>query len=727
MKRNQKAICALFFALTVFFSVTIVLQTMAVWPPPEFGIDPPSFSNVQHTVDNFTAVTVTWNVDFDPLSEANWMTFYWRPVGGSWTGLQTWNPAYSQGYSRTISGLDPGTYEYKITAWSRDFIEDVYTTTTGPHSVDCSPISITNVQATQRPAPEDYIVDYSWDINWDPSLTNHSVSFYFSNISTLTENDIIQTWNIDNSTFDYSYPVPYFGTFWYQIKAEAINSTEVIQTETSVAEIQVNLLQPSNEDVLVFEDAHVKQSHPNTNYNGESLIVADELPDPFEIQQIQTYVKFDLRGVFDVTSAELTLYVQGVSGTPEDIHCKGVTSNWFESNLTWNNRPSSFQTSEDSIIPIVGQWVTWDVTSWLQSHEDRVVAFVLYTMSYQTITFTAKEGGDYPISGNIPYLHVEGNYRAHHWEAYDYTYSNSTPVPPNPMNPLPPNYPLDPPIYPGFIVPLYTLYNPPGDQSYQRITHSEEMNFDLSFSVCAEVGVGGFMGGISGEIDVKWMAGVSFSAKQSVTTATSSDLSLYPELLADAGGDTIVGLRYTADILGFGVTRVSNEGSISTVYHVIFENVQYQGEFQGFRGFSNMWRMFVVDESADPNFIELEDLRGVEGPYTYPSNDGNYFLDPCQDFDFVITRSLSAGYKIKQSFNFELKFPVKVKIKLGFEMEVQSESTFETEVHIEDSYRGIAFNINSWSSILLNEGLPRFGFQVNDWIYWFNSEYYTYF
>ena len=85
----------------------------------------------------------------------------------------------------------------------------------------------------------------------------------------------------------------------------------------------------------------------------------------------KSYVKFDLRGIFDVEEAIVRLRANNVHDTRITVH--ESSDNWAENSVTWDN----VQPEGDAIATInIGadnQYYEWDVTDYVRENENQPI------------------------------------------------------------------------------------------------------------------------------------------------------------------------------------------------------------------------------------------------------------------------------------------------------------------------------------------------------------------
>lgn len=176
------------------------------------------------------------------------------------------------------------------------------------------------------------------------NLTNGSVSAIFDFIRAFNGLQYIDSPNID------LYRVP--KEYVYQHSAKLERQQVTIQ------------IYPS-------DNTEVKQDFPNSNFSTSTYLESRD--EPVASYDYMSFMKFALNQIptgATVTSAKLNLYVYflGVNnsnaGVTSNVHL--ASSNWSESTLTWNNKPSAGDLIGTINMTSIG-WKTLDITSTLNS------------------------------------------------------------------------------------------------------------------------------------------------------------------------------------------------------------------------------------------------------------------------------------------------------------------------------------------------------------------------
>jgi len=129
-------------------------------------------------------------------------------------------------------------------------------------------------------------------------------------------------------------------------------------------------------------DTYASHLHPDENYGFfENIRITNE----YGINGSSgwadvAYIRFPIEWFGPNTKiafAELKLYYYNYENTnpvERDLNIYRVTSYWNEETLTWNNQPTyePEPISSATVLSSVGDWITWDVTSDVQSYMDDI-------------------------------------------------------------------------------------------------------------------------------------------------------------------------------------------------------------------------------------------------------------------------------------------------------------------------------------------------------------------
>ncbi|NLY18522.1 MAG: DNRLRE domain-containing protein [Clostridiaceae bacterium] len=151
-------------------------------------------------------------------------------------------------------------------------------------------------------------------------------------------------------------------------------------------------------------DAFVRDgaNYENKTHGNQIILAAKEIPGTSSYNR-KSYLKFDFRslGVSSVSKAILRLYVYTADpGNDRSILVYGnINESWSESTITWNNAPDqagdTLITSSPATGTPVGQWIEFDVTSYINSQmSDKIVSLQLKNSGPAYITFYSREAAD---------------------------------------------------------------------------------------------------------------------------------------------------------------------------------------------------------------------------------------------------------------------------------------------------------------------------------------------
>lgn len=117
-------------------------------------------------------------------------------------------------------------------------------------------------------------------------------------------------------------------------------------------------------DQITGFDSYVDIANPTTNYGNDTNIKVGWTP-PYPSSSVMGLLKFDLTPVqgYLITSAILSLYCHGITGTNYATALYRITSTWDKAVVTWNTQPS-FDSGVrwDLQTPILNNWLNLDGT-----------------------------------------------------------------------------------------------------------------------------------------------------------------------------------------------------------------------------------------------------------------------------------------------------------------------------------------------------------------------------
>jgi len=153
-----------------------------------------------------------------------------------------------------------------------------------------------------------------------------------------------------------------------------------------------------SENFYPTDDTFSESTNPDTNYGDDWRIGVSGISGYLR----RGYLKFDLSSVpsgYQIIDTKLHLYnlypnVEGYEVVVYELD----NDNWDEDTLTWNNQPDHGAEIHRVVMPENGNWVTWDVTSWVdnQYKGDGIVSVVLRIDASQETYFTSKDDSEWP-------------------------------------------------------------------------------------------------------------------------------------------------------------------------------------------------------------------------------------------------------------------------------------------------------------------------------------------
>jgi len=142
-------------------------------------------------------------------------------------------------------------------------------------------------------------------------------------------------------------------------------------------------------------DSWVDASRPTRNNGTKSQIRADASP------VLNTYLRFDVQGVSDFSSARLRLYFNTAASIGPRVHAVADTG-WGETTITFANAPAMGPVAATSTASGAGTWVTIDVTSLVS--QNGPISFALTTTSTTALSMGSRESAQDPelVIGAVP-------------------------------------------------------------------------------------------------------------------------------------------------------------------------------------------------------------------------------------------------------------------------------------------------------------------------------------
>jgi parallel beta-helix repeat protein len=134
-------------------------------------------------------------------------------------------------------------------------------------------------------------------------------------------------------------------------------------------------------------DSYVDAAVPATNFGSKIYVYTDADP-------VRTaYLKFDVQGVTDFSSAKLRLFVESSNSTGVAVHSVSDTG-WGETTINATNAPAAGASLGQTGPVQAGTWVTVSVTPAVTANG--LVSFALVSSSNTALKITSKEGTNKP-------------------------------------------------------------------------------------------------------------------------------------------------------------------------------------------------------------------------------------------------------------------------------------------------------------------------------------------
>ncbi len=138
---------------------------------------------------------------------------------------------------------------------------------------------------------------------------------------------------------------------------------------------------------IAVADAAAVSNRPGNIFGGTGILATDALP------TINSYLRFDVQGASNVSSATLRLFAGTSSSIGLDVAAVS-DSNWQESMLTYNNAPTPGAQIGSATPVSAGSWVEIDVTSYVIG--DGLYSFMISSADTNRLTFDSREAANPP-------------------------------------------------------------------------------------------------------------------------------------------------------------------------------------------------------------------------------------------------------------------------------------------------------------------------------------------
>jgi hypothetical protein len=169
--------------------------------------------------------------------------------------------------------------------------------------------------------------------------------------------------------------------------ASAVGVTALIQTDF----------------VYNMDDTYVNDSAGDTNFDAQTLRVYNGAGDVFE-----SWFRFNLSDPtgYYVVGAELYAYTYAVVSNKDYSMSQAASTDWTETNITWNNKPGYGAAVTQTTIGVTG-WFSWDITGTYSSDFSSgtgLIAYALTSTSGSDLSMEDKENTQ--GTGNVPYMNL---------------------------------------------------------------------------------------------------------------------------------------------------------------------------------------------------------------------------------------------------------------------------------------------------------------------------------
>ncbi len=195
--------------------------------------------------------------------------------------------------------------------------------------------------------------------------------------------------------------------------------TEFIDNGGTILNGEIIYVEPTEFQFYPTDDAWVWMEYPDQNKGSDDDMHVRNTYGGLsgDFYDKHSLVEFDLSAITPgshVGSATLNLYYHHCTFgncADRELYCRRIMSDWDESTVTWNTRPSvAADVSDTSTVPASYGWMAWDVTSDVQAMVNGEVSNYGWRIADEVpwgytdppeSRFRTKEYGDY-----IPYLEI---------------------------------------------------------------------------------------------------------------------------------------------------------------------------------------------------------------------------------------------------------------------------------------------------------------------------------
>ncbi len=144
--------------------------------------------------------------------------------------------------------------------------------------------------------------------------------------------------------------------------------------------------------IFAEADAYVRASKPTSNFGAQPKVTVDT--DGGDGDALYGFLRFRVGDAGNIARATLRLFVVGSSDDSAEIHFVS-SSNWNESTITWNSKP----TIDGPVASVIGntksgKWVDVDVSSLVTPNS--VLTLAVVPSSNDSFDFSSREGDNAP-------------------------------------------------------------------------------------------------------------------------------------------------------------------------------------------------------------------------------------------------------------------------------------------------------------------------------------------
>ena len=164
------------------------------------------------------------------------------------------------------------------------------------------------------------------------------------------------------------------------------------------------------------DDAFINENYTDSNYGDDDTIDVKKAAPGYDLYGL---IRFDLSSIpadSVIVSAKLRLYATTVNDEIETLYVKRITSDWSESTVTWDNKPS-WESEASSSIQNISQegWYEADVTDDVQGFINGSypnygwVLIPAKEVDYDNAKFASKENSNSSIHPQLVIEYVQPN------------------------------------------------------------------------------------------------------------------------------------------------------------------------------------------------------------------------------------------------------------------------------------------------------------------------------